>query len=82
MSASNTSEWRAAIAAELERVAVIKGQRARFLARKMLAADTAQQDAFLARVQAAYGHAVAQTLHDAFWMVAAETVAHFQQESP
>ena len=75
----------ASVTDRLEQAAVIKGQRARYLARKLLATHVDAHAHFLARVAAVYGGTVAQRLHDAFWLaeleglVAAESIPATEQ---
>ena len=73
----------ALLADHLEQSAAIKGQRARYLARKMLAADDpTAQNGLLHRVQTTYGTVVAQSLDTAFWWTEIDRVilAAEQQE--
>ena len=64
----------ASLTSKLEQAEVIKGQRARYLARKILATAVEAHDHLLARVEAVYGGGVAERLHDAFWLAELESL--------
>jgi hypothetical protein len=50
-----------------EKMGAIKGQRAQYLAKKMLTTDPAEQQAFLTQVEQTYGKNVARRLNEAFY---------------
>lgn len=70
----------AALTQKLEQAAVIKGQRAHYLARKMLATGIETHDAFLASIAATYGRVVARRLQDAFWLAELELAVGTEDE--
>lgn len=76
----NGREALSALRSQLERSQVIAGQRARHLAKTMLATSITEHADFLARVQQAYGPAVAERLGLAFWLAELDCLTAAEQQ--